>query len=191
MISSPGDSGVYHKCTNAVFDGMEALPGLLMIATKEEKYRLVVKEGMGQEWRQGLDVLQQRLLHFADSMVRRLSAFHTVMGGRRSDFAWGSNAVAANQGMLLLNAWLLKRDKKYLNAALDNLDYLLGRNTIPSLMRSWLILIMIALMLRMRSPLTGMRRWFTWRGVSRWFLPLRGECHQIIENSQLANSSIE
>ena len=50
------------------------------------------------------------------------------MGGRKSDFVWGSNAVAANQGMLLLKAWLLKRDKKYFNAALDNLDYILGRN---------------------------------------------------------------
>ncbi|HXO75665.1 MAG TPA: glycoside hydrolase family 9 protein, partial [Puia sp.] len=75
-----------------------------------------------------LDILQQRVLHFADSLVRRQSAFHTVMGGRKSDFVWGSNSVAANQGMLLLNAFLLKQDRKYLNAALDNLDYILGRN---------------------------------------------------------------
>ncbi|HEY4289746.1 MAG TPA: glycoside hydrolase family 9 protein [Puia sp.] len=87
-----------------------------------------VGSGMGQEWRQAMAVLQQRLLHFADSLVRRQSAFHTVMGGRKSDFVWGSNAVAANQGMLLLKSWLLKKDKKYLNAALDNLDYILGRN---------------------------------------------------------------
>jgi endoglucanase len=248
-MQDPGDSGVYHKCTNAAFDGMvkpgvtkapryvvqkstaatldfaavmaqasrifrkypEVLPGLadsclraargawgwaslhpavvynqdsmnklyqpaittgaygdkvldderfwaaaeLLIATREEKYQLVVKEGMGlrlsvpawsnvwmmgvytllrqregtgKDLEQQLEILQQRLLHFADSLVKRQSAFHTVMGVRKSDFVWGSNAVAANQGMLLLKSWLLKRDKKYLNAALDNLDYILGRN---------------------------------------------------------------
>jgi endoglucanase len=240
-MQDPGDSGVYHKCTNATFDGMvkpgvtkapryvvqkstaatldfaavmaqasriyrkypEVLPGLadsclraargawgwavqhpavvynqdsmnklyqpaittgaygdkmldderfwaaaeLLITTREEKYQLAVKEGMGlrlsvPSWsnvwmmgvytllrqREGVDNLQQRLLHFADSLVKRQSVFHTVMGARKSDFVWGSNAVAANQGMLLLKSWLLKRDKKYLNAALDNLDYILGRN---------------------------------------------------------------
>jgi len=240
-MQDPGDSGVYHKCTNAAFDGMvkpgvtkapryvvqkstaatldfaavmaqasrifgkytAVLPGLadsclraargawswavahpavvydqdsmnklyqpaittgaygdkvlederfwaaaeLWVATREEKYQLVVRQGMGlrlsvPSWsnvwmmgaytllrqREGGDMLQQRLLHFADSLVKRQSAFHTVMGGRKSDFVWGSNAVAANQGMLLLKSWLLKRDKKYLNAALDNLDYILGRN---------------------------------------------------------------
>ena len=254
-MQDPGDSGVYHKCTNAAFDGMVkpgvtkapryvvqkstaatldfaavmaqasriyrnypgVLPGLadsclqaargawgwaslhpaviydqdsmnklyqpaittgaygdkmlgderfwaaaeLFVSTGEERYQSVVKEGMGlrlsvpswgsvgmmgvysllrqragvgkgigleQEWQRGLGVLQQRMLHFADSLVKRQSAFHTVMGGRKSDFVWGSNAVAANQGMLLLKAWMVKRDKMYLNAALDNLDYILGRN---------------------------------------------------------------
>ncbi len=251
-MQDPGDSGVYHKCTNATFDGMvkpgvtkapryvvqkstaatldfaavmaqasrifgkypEMLPGLadsclraahgawgwavlhpavvydqdsmnklyqpavktgaygdkvfdderfwaaaeLFASTGEGQYQLVVQQGLGlrlsvpswgnvemmgvysllrrraggKDLAQGIgqasDVLQQRLLHFADSLVRRQSAFHTVMGGRKSDFVWGSNAVAANQGMLLLKAWLLKRDKKYFNAALDNLDYILGRN---------------------------------------------------------------
>jgi endoglucanase len=77
-----------------------------------------------------LDVLQKRVLNLADTFVRRLngSAFHTVMGESRADFVWGSNSVAANQGMVLVNAWLQKHDTAYLNAALGNLDYLLGRN---------------------------------------------------------------
>jgi len=36
--------------------------------------------------------------------------------------------VAANQGILLVQAYRLTKEKKYLNAALSNLDYLLGRN---------------------------------------------------------------
>ena len=46
----------------------------------------------------------------------------------RQDFAWGSNAVAANQGLVLIQAARLTRDTSYLRAALGNLDYILGRN---------------------------------------------------------------
>ena len=56
------------------------------------------------------------------------NAFLTVMGGRKSDFIWGSNANAANQGILLLQVYRITKDQKYLLAAVGNLDYLLGRN---------------------------------------------------------------
>ena len=46
----------------------------------------------------------------------------------KKDFIWGSNSVAANQGILLINAYLLTKDKKYVDGALSNLDYILGRN---------------------------------------------------------------
>ena len=44
------------------------------------------------------------------------------------DFVWGSNAVAANQGMLLLQAYRVTRDPALRDAAVANFDYLLGRN---------------------------------------------------------------
>lgn len=74
--------------------------------------------------------LMAHVVHFADSLLYNSSrsAFRTVMGGSRRDFVWGSNAVAANQGIALINAWLITRDKKYIAGALTNLDYLLGRN---------------------------------------------------------------
>lgn len=56
------------------------------------------------------------------------NAFNTIIGGRRSDFVWGSNAVAANQGWLLVNAFFISGDTSYLRHALSNMDYLLGRN---------------------------------------------------------------
>lgn len=55
-------------------------------------------------------------------------AFHTMMGQSAGDFVWGSNAVAANQGVALINTYLVTGDIKYVTYALDNLDYLLGRN---------------------------------------------------------------
>lgn len=46
------------------------------------------------------------------------------------DFNWGSNSIAANQGVLLLYAYYLTDQTDYLNAAISQLDYLLGRNPI-------------------------------------------------------------
>ena len=70
------------------------------------------------------------MIHFADSLLqnRESNAFHTVMGGSTRDFAWGSNAVAANQGILLLNAYRITGNKKYIDGAISNADYILGRN---------------------------------------------------------------
>jgi endoglucanase len=56
------------------------------------------------------------------------NAFHTVMGMNRGDFNWGSNANAANQGILLLIAYNLTKNRSYLDAALSNADYIAGRN---------------------------------------------------------------
>jgi endoglucanase len=74
--------------------------------------------------------LKEKLLRFADGYLAPVkeSAFYTVMGRNKADFVWGSSSVAANQGILLINAYLLTKDKKYIDYALTNLDYLLGRN---------------------------------------------------------------
>ena len=46
-----------------------------------------------------------------------------------ADYVWGSNGVAANYSLQLLVANALEPDPKFVEAALDNLHYLLGRNT--------------------------------------------------------------
>ena len=46
-----------------------------------------------------------------------------------SDYIWGSNGVAANYSMQLLVADRLQHNDAFRQAALDNLHYLLGRNT--------------------------------------------------------------
>src|SRR3954469_4648902 len=55
------------------------------------------------------------------------AAYRTSMTS--GDYIWGSNGVAANYGMQLLVANALKREPRYVEAALENLHYLLGRNT--------------------------------------------------------------
>ncbi len=76
------------------------------------------------------DTIRSRLIRMADEYIRNAqnNAFLTVMGGRRSDFIWGSNANAANQGILLIQVYLITHERSYLDAALGNLDYICGRN---------------------------------------------------------------
>lgn len=74
--------------------------------------------------------MRDSVLKMADAFLSKVSAnaFATVMGQSRGDYNWGGNSVAANQGILLLQAYRLTNSKKYLDGALSNLDYILGRN---------------------------------------------------------------
>lgn len=67
---------------------------------------------------------------FAQELVTGVDvrSFKTVMGGSPRDFIWGSSSVAANQSIVLLNAYRVTKNKKFIDYALTNLDYLLGRN---------------------------------------------------------------
>ena len=77
-----------------------------------------------------VEKLKGELLHFADSLIKGSSnsSFNTIIGQSVKDFIWGSNSVAANQSVLLINAYQISFKNKYLDYALSNLDYLLGRN---------------------------------------------------------------
>lgn len=77
-----------------------------------------------------LETMKQRILNIANDYIQHVepNAFQTVMGQNKYDFTWGGNSNAANQGILLINAYLLTHKKKYVDYALTNLDYLLGRN---------------------------------------------------------------
>ncbi|GAC1704522.1 MAG: glycoside hydrolase family 9 protein [Flavisolibacter sp.] len=129
----------------------------LFITSKENKYLEIVKSNMTlpavvPSWSNVTLLAYYSLIRFhkqvapsAGFLVRKIkdsiislgdhwikivpaSAFSTVMGQSRKDFIWGSNSVAANQGILLINAYLETKNKKYLENALQNLDYILGRN---------------------------------------------------------------
>lgn len=78
------------------------------------------------------DDVRRELLAMADALVasRERSAFHVVMGVDRGDFVWGSNAVAMNQSMALIQAFRLTGERRFLESAITNLDYVLGRNAV-------------------------------------------------------------
>ncbi len=77
-----------------------------------------------------LPEIKKRLLAFADGLVHGAdeTAYKTVMDKSARNFNWGSNSIAANEGVALIQAYKLSNDPKYLVYALDNLDYILGRN---------------------------------------------------------------
>jgi endoglucanase len=72
------------------------------------------------------------LLSIANSLTTEVisSAYHIAMGQSDGNFGWGSNGGAANQGMALIQAYNLTGNNTYLEAALHNCDYLLGRNAV-------------------------------------------------------------
>lgn len=79
---------------------------------------------------QELPEIKKRLIAAADNMIAGAdeNAYQTVMNKSARHFGWGSNSEAANEGVLLIQVYRLSPNKKYLDYALANLDYILGRN---------------------------------------------------------------
>ncbi|ASU34844.1 glycoside hydrolase family 9 protein [Mucilaginibacter xinganensis] len=77
-----------------------------------------------------LPELKNRLLALADNLISGAAetAYQTVMTKSARHFGWGSNSEAANEGVALIQAYQLSKNRKYLDFALANLDYILGRN---------------------------------------------------------------
>lgn len=113
----------------------------LYVTTNQEKYKPEIIEAGLPSWSNvgmlgyytllrfnAAPQLKEKVIRMADRYAENLSAFQTSMGQSLRDFNWGSNSNAANQGVLLINAYKLTGDIKYIDLALSNLDYLLGRN---------------------------------------------------------------
>lgn len=112
----------------------------LYIATNDASYKQNISEAGVPNWGDvsGLAVYgaatyggdansKQILLAKADEFANRATTgFGVVMAAE--DYVWGSNAVAANQGIWLLHAYYLTGEQKYYNGARKVMDYLLGKN---------------------------------------------------------------
>jgi endoglucanase len=120
----------YYKHTNMLPDTLMPLPSwgdvrLLGYYTLARHSKKLTSAARGD-----FKTIKKRLIVTADRMFRGMDerAYMTVMGRNARDFVWGSNSVAANQGILLIQAYKLSKERKYLNYAISNLDYILGRN---------------------------------------------------------------
>ncbi len=79
--------------------------------------------------RDAVAVIRQRALAAADEIVQRTSQHAYRISLAPKDYIWGSNGVAANYSVDLLIANRFHPKHEYVNAAMENLHYLLGRNT--------------------------------------------------------------
>ena len=78
-----------------------------------------------------LSTLNSQLINYCDSLVATTpkSSFQTPNGNSPRDFGWGCLAEAfGTNGLTLCYAYRLTGDKKYLTAALEDAEYVLGRN---------------------------------------------------------------
>lgn len=132
---STGEYGDGNLGDEKLFAGSE-----LFLATNDASYKPSISEAGVPNWGDvsGLAVYgsatygadahsKQLLLSKADALAARTqTGFGVAMAAE--DYVWGSNAVAANQGIWLLHAYYLTGDNKYYVGAVKVLDYLLGKN---------------------------------------------------------------
>ncbi len=88
------------------------------------------EEGLKQIPKEWISNLKINLIEAASSLqkAQKENGYQVPMGTDPKDFVWGSNAVASNQGILLVKAYTSSGDNSYLDLAEENLDYILGRN---------------------------------------------------------------
>ncbi|MEK8045221.1 glycoside hydrolase family 9 protein [Ideonella margarita] len=72
--------------------------------------------------------IERHVTDLARSLTARWQASAWRLSMVSGDFVWGSNAVALNQAMVLLQGYRLTGDERQLAAAQALLDYVLGRN---------------------------------------------------------------
>ncbi len=75
-----------------------------------------------------VSAIKTAALAAADQIVERTKKNGYRVSLTSKDYIWGSNGECANYAMGLLVANAIKPDPEYVNAAIDNLSYLLGRN---------------------------------------------------------------
>lgn len=84
-----------------------------------------------------VDSAKALIFSLADSYIDQVNNGYGL-AINNDDFYWGSNSVVANKGMVLIHAYILTKEKKYLDAAQGILDYLLGRNPLDlSYLTGW------------------------------------------------------
>lgn len=81
------------------------------------------------------DIFEKAMVDTASAIITEMAdEYLTVIDNgyglaiQKNDFGWGSNGTISNKGMVLIHAYILTKEEKYLNAAVGLVDYILGRN---------------------------------------------------------------
>jgi alpha-L-arabinofuranosidase len=79
-------------------------------------------------------LIESRVTSLADDLVARTRACAWHVATTGDDFTWGSNSVALNQALMLIQAYRLRGARADLDAAQSLFDEVLGRNAVDSSM---------------------------------------------------------
>lgn len=123
-------NGTYFHSVNLLSDRSMPLPSWGQVKLLGYYSMIRKRKTLTGEVANMTDTIKKQLLKLCDGLIIGVNdrAYRTVMGKSGRDFGWGSNAQAGNQGVALINAYLMTGNKEYIDMALGNLDYLLGRN---------------------------------------------------------------
>ncbi|MGD1919209.1 MAG: glycoside hydrolase family 9 protein [Pleurocapsa sp.] len=94
-------------------------PAILGMTNYLQQQRQPVSEGV-------INQIKIKLLARANLAVEQATQSNYNIANNR--FTWGSNKMAAEEGITLINAYKITNDSEYLNAAIAQINYLLGRN---------------------------------------------------------------
>ena len=106
------------------FAGWALLENILMASPKEPRIRLSDAE------QSFVTLYTETILKEADRLVQIGNTCGYGAALNPKEYVWGSNMVLLNYGMLLSTGYLLEQKQEYLDAAVRQMDYLLGVNAV-------------------------------------------------------------
>jgi endoglucanase len=110
------------KDKNLGYSGVPSWQNVHSLATQSLS---VIKNGLDAEV---LDTVRKSIVATADKWLEEMDKhLYRIPNG---NFIWGSNSIFANKGIGMIYAYKITNDKKYLLAAAEIADYLLGKNAI-------------------------------------------------------------
>lgn len=73
--------------------------------------------------------VKQAFIGYADTTVKQIAADGYGCSLRNDEYTWASSRIAIAKGDMLVLAYQVEPKQEYLNGALDQIHYILGRNT--------------------------------------------------------------
>ncbi|MFN8438307.1 MAG: glycoside hydrolase family 9 protein [Cytophagales bacterium] len=74
--------------------------------------------------------LKNSIINLAKTYKTKISSSPAKISLGDTEYWWGSNGMISTHAFILLNAYNLTLDSTYLDAAINNLDYVLGKNAV-------------------------------------------------------------
>jgi endoglucanase len=104
-----------------------------------------------------VDSCKSRIIATADMLLNRQKTGYGISMST-ADFYWGSNHVSVSQGILMLYAYYITNNSKYLEGACHQMDYVLGRIPWVDLILPDLVYIHPFIRITESLRMTGLRR---------------------------------